>query len=875
MPNASSPVTPPPRFRRPIWLWLVVFAYLLAGTTALAYEVLWARMLSLLFGVSIFGIAVTVAAFMAGLGAGSFVGTSISRKIRRPILFLAFLEIAVAIYAFNLPTVLPFVESSLIELDSGSLTAFYFVHALFALAALFVPAFLLGIGFSLAIRGTRVFDVSPGIIYGANTLGGVLGALLPLWLMPLFGWAVGLRLVAILGFFTAGLLLIASFRLGKTTTPSTTQASRAGVSMLPIIAYGLIGFAALILQIAWTRLFGMLFLQTEYVLGIILAVFLAGIGIGSLVAKYFRAPMWFTIFPFALVILGFAGIALLPLLGGLASELVYSSFAEALFSQGVLVALVTLPITVIFGIWYPLVVLNFSEQTMAPTWLYGANALGAALGAIVTAFLLLPLLGTVGSIAFALSLAVFASFAWGHRKSLSVAVLLSLIGAVFFHNLPELKTLQPSLYANSQDKFSAEDAINITHVVEKESGERLLLADLQRMDASDEPTAVEAQKNQARLPLMLHPEPKSILFLGLGTGITAAGSLPYPDLRRVSVEISEGAIAAADKWFAAANASVLSSTTIVKDDVRRYLQHTNESFDVIAGDLFHPDLVGRSSLLSRQQFERVSRRLNPNGVYVQWLALNQFDERSLDVVLRTFASVFPNAYIFVDGFRLALVAINTRQISSEALLANIRRLDAANARAALGNESPWTWLGRYWGKLTTTAGPIQDEWAPVIEFTIPKAKYTGDLDVAGLLKKLINTRPSMAEAADSLGIPGAARNDFEQAYLATELWLSGMVALFESKPDLAQKFLGMAFEANPVDRWLSLSIADIMFKSIAESPADEATQRTRFARILAIRPDHIETLKALWRLEQKAGNVAKAEDIKTQMVALHPGIRLR
>ncbi len=85
------------------------------------------------------------------------------------------------------------------------------------------------------------------------------------------------------------------------------------------------------------------------------------------------------------------------------------------------------------------------------------------------------------------------------------------------------------------------------------------------------------------------------------------------------------------------------------------LSSTQRHYDVIVGDLFHPDIAGMGSLLSVQQFQRARNHLNMDGIFVQWLALNQFDIQSLNAVLRSFQRVYPNAQIFMDGMHLALV----------------------------------------------------------------------------------------------------------------------------------------------------------------------------------------------------------------------------
>src|SRR5665811_88696 len=88
------------------WWWVIAILYCLSGFTSLAYEVLWARMLSMQFGVSIFGVVLTVAAFMIGLGLGSLAGVRWSRQCNKPLVLFASLEMAIAFYALLLPNLL-------------------------------------------------------------------------------------------------------------------------------------------------------------------------------------------------------------------------------------------------------------------------------------------------------------------------------------------------------------------------------------------------------------------------------------------------------------------------------------------------------------------------------------------------------------------------------------------------------------------------------------------------------------------------------------------------------------------------------------------------------------------------------------------------
>ncbi|HEX22360.1 MAG TPA: spermine synthase, partial [Chromatiales bacterium] len=690
----------------------------------------------------------------------------------------------------------------------------------------------------------------------------------------------GVQSVAVVGLLVAVLAWLASLRLPH----AAPMAAQERPPWRWLLIYGGIGVAALMLQIGWTRLFGMVLLRTEYVLAVILAIFLIGIGLGSLLARHMWQAWWFSVLP--VIACGFALLSLwlLAPLSAWAEQTRFDSLFSALLQQGSAIVSLTLPVTLVLGAWLPLLTRRLGGSHHYGAWLYGANSLGAALGALLAGFLFIPGIGTSATIVSGALLLLVLGLMWAPSRRWWLTVPLMVLLAWPVLQLPPVSALMPAAYARAHSIYTHEDAISITHVIEREDGQRQLLADLRRMDASSDPTSVAAQMNQARLPLLLHPAPRSVLFLGLGTGISAAGSLPFPDLQRSAVELSQGAIAAARDYFTPVNGAVNQQLTLVRDDARHFLLSNTAHFDVIIGDLFHPDLVGRSALLSRQQFQRAYARLSEGGIFVQWLALNQFDTRNLDVVLRTFQRVFPDAVIFVDGFRLALVGSkagpkagpSTAAINAAAMLANLARMTEDVAQRATGGEGAWTWLGRYWGAIPTSEGPVQDEWAPVIEYQLPGARYSGALDLSQLLADLLARRPPLVQAVQDLQVAEHDFPQFERAYAATSLAFRSWVALLRQQPTESQRLLPLAYQANPADRWIGFAMADGILGNMDAALARDMTERQVLEAVLRIRPDHTEALRELWQLARDDGELALADEYRARLEKLSPlGRRLR
>lgn len=852
---------------------VLAFLYLISGAASLAYEILWTRMLSLQFGVSIFGVVVTVTAYMAGLGVGSFIGVHWSCLTTRPLRLFALIELFVAATALLLPVIFQSVDAQFSTLaTSTSYVGWISLQVLVVTLVLMIPAMAMGAGFPLILLAVQNSKISLGSIYGLNALGGALGALLPLWLLPMLGWLSAMRAVALVGLVLAGVLFLLSWRYEeaqekKPADPVTRPSAKW------LLAYAGIGAGALLLEIGWTRLFGMVMLRTEYVLAIILAVFLVGIGFGSLLARLLAQKIWFSVLP--VIAGGFALLSLwwLPALSAWLEQEFFSSLFSALWLQGSAIIFLTLPVTLVLGAWLPLLADRVGNRYHSGVWLYGANSLGAAAGSLLAGFVLIPIIGSAGTVVLGamllLTLGLGLAQGGASRPAWATVIVMGLLGATVM-DMPSISRLLPQAYAGATTRYLHEDAISITHVVASKDGQRQLLADMRRMDASSEPSAVVVQKNQVRLPLLLHEKPKQVLFLGLGTGISAAASLAFPNLERTAVELSRGAIRAAQTEFRQVNDGVTDQLNIVRDDARHFLLSDKQQYDVIIGDLFHPDLVGRSALLSRQQFTRAQKHLAPGGVFVQWLALNQFDVKNLQVVLSTFKAVFPDAVIFVDAFRLAMVGIQEGTISSAHTLTNLQRLSLEQVNAATGGEGAWTWLGRYWGKIPPLTAPQQDEWAPVIEYQLPGARYNGGLDISRVLAWLLSVRPEVNKAANALAVEKDDFPQFERAYIATELTHRSWLALLREQNSEGRRLLPLAYQANPKNRWVGFALADAVLQDRAAAEARGLDERQLLESVLRIRPDHVEALRRLWHLEAAAGNMQQAAEYRQRFAALSP-----
>ncbi len=848
----------------------------LSGSCALAYEILWARMLGIQFGVSAFAAVVTVSAFMLGLAAGSAFMAGRAGRAIRPLRVLALLEAGIALFALLLPWTVH-VATPMIDASAGFLPPPQW-HALLVLAGLVsltLPAAAMGAGFPLLVEGFARRGGSIGAAYGSNTIGAALGALLPLLLLPSVGWTTAVRAVAVLNVIVAfGFFMLDRHgyggRPGQDGVPANAASALAAVagrrpSGRLLFNYGVIGAASLLLEMAWLRLFSLAMLRTEYVLALILAVMLLGMGLGSLIASRRLDARVLAALPWCASGYALAGLWLLPHVSALLERARFDSMGAALAAQALWLVALTLPVTLSLGAWLPALTASFNTNG---TWLYASNSLGAALGGLLYV-ILTALIGSAGALALAAVLLLLPGLMLGRSRRAWAAVPLVMAAAWSVAVLPPVREFLPQAMAGSRDLYRYEDAIAITQVVEQPDGQRVLLTDMRRQDASTDPTAVFVQSNQSRLPLLLAPRPRKVLFIGIGTGISLAGSLPFPDVERSAVELSAGSIEAARKLFIDSNRNVLQSTRVHHDDARHFLAATAEAYDAIIGDVFHPDLAGAGSMLAVEQFQRIRARLAPQGIYVQWLALNQFDENTLGIVLRSFRQVFPESQLFLDGMHLALVGPRDQWAGAASIAAHLNSLTAAQHAEATASEGDLEWLGRYWGPIAPSVGPTQHEWDPVIEFLVPRLHYDAKGDTASVLNWLLASRPTVERAVELLGVSLPQQEDFRRAYIGTELWVRSELASWKGATLEADHLLGLAFEADPRDRWIAYAVSDRLLASIDAAPERGFTREQFLRKILIINPWSLEAWRALWILQRARGDADAAASL-ARMLELSP-----
>ncbi|MDH5257389.1 MAG: hypothetical protein OEX07_05260, partial [Gammaproteobacteria bacterium] len=263
-------------------------------------------------------------------------------------------------------------------------------------------------------------------------------------------------------------------------------------------------------------------------------------------------------------------------------------------------------------------------------------------------------------------------------------------------------------------------------------------------------------------------------------------------------------------------------------------------------------------------FNRVKSALKSEGVFLQWLTLNQFDRESLPVIFNTFAKAFPKNAFFMDGYRLAMVGFNT---NSDPRFSDIAlRIHARATLDSLSGESVEAWVVKYWGKIISdTEGLIQDEWFPVIEYSLPKKRYSGESNVDSLLRFLLESRLDIR--AEELPIPVASLfgTRLGKAYASNRLFYEAY--LKRTSDDMA-KYAQLAHLSNPTDFWAGRQLADLMFSSVQQGLPSGVSRLEALRGILAVRPDHLQTLALYQAVFEQSGDLADADSVARYMKIL-------
>jgi spermidine synthase len=766
----------------------VVFAA--SGAAALIYQVLWVRAFASVFGVTAEAAAAVLSAFFLGLALGSDRFGRVADATPRPLRLYAWLELGIAVAALPVPAVLLLYRTlygGLYDALAGTPAGFTLLKMGLAGVAL-LPATLL-MGGTLPALGRAVLGdegalgEEGGRLYAANIAGAVAGAILATFALPLwlgvrgsYGLAVGLSLAiaAISGWLS---------RDEPRQNPAPAERAEGTERHAPwarrLLALAFAsGFATIGLELLWTRMLALVFQNSVYSFGSVVAVFLAGLAAGAvLVARLLkRYPAWRVLrasllATAALVALTPAALTLLT--GGLEPLAGHGGWLlHSLSTVGLTAAVILLPV-VAAGMTLPCVWELWRDRPGSGSRLgrpTAVNTVGGILGPLVAGFVALPALGTGGSLAAVAALYLVMGEAGVPRAERPprggmerFIIYPLLVGVALFASPLQLPVA--STEPGERLLWSKEGPRGAVAVVDRGGDRRIKLDNHYALGGSR--VAVE-ERRQGHLPLLLHAEPRRVAFIGMGTGITAGAALQHPAAERIVVlELVPEAVEAAGEFFEPWNGGLLADprVTVIAEDGRNHLAGTDERFDVIVGDLFVPWRAGVGALYTQQHFESVKARLEPGGIFAQWLPLWQLSRREFDIIAATFLSVFDHVTVWrglfnPDNTALALIAHGDgRPVDLPALAARLAALRAVDPFDDSFLSELTAFMVLYAGDLSGQAGRLAQlrlntDQRPRIEWLAPRTLRAVQSGSAAWLNG-----PELADLFDAINASRALPGD--------------------------------------------------------------------------------------------------------------------
>lgn len=894
------------------WFLLV---YALSGASALVYEVAWTRLLTLTIGHGVAAASTVLAAFMGGLAIGAaLAGPWSDRADRRQALrAYAALELSIAVLAVLLPFAIGVFDPLLAWAYANGApgAAFPTLRLLTSVGLVALPATAMGATFPLAARwfvpDARSATGRAGALYAVNTAGAALGALATGFvLLP----SLGLRATTWVGVVLNVVVAAAAWTLAArgaevaapasaSPAPASKPAKKSAAGAAPAAAaaataparpwlagaaLAITGFLSLALQIVWSRLLAQIIGPTSYGFSLVVAIFISGLAIGAVVGRFvatrLRAPVAGLTAAVAVAVIAAMAVVwqidhgLMSMAAAVADPA--STFASILTRQAWLVVSWLLPLTIALGCAFPFAIRVGTGDTRTLGadlgLVYALNTLGAIAGALVAGFVAIPMLGlhdslrlfgccgavaalavlvagrtrgraAVGAGGLAVGALVIAALVPGWNQELFAS------GAYKYASSMSADTLQVSLHAGELAFYK--EGATATVSVREGAGTTSLAID-GKVDASNSGDML-TQRLLAHLPLLLHPAPRRVAVLGLGSGVTLGSALTHGLERADVLEISPEVVQAS-RFFDPENGGALRDprTRLLVGDGRTHIRLARTTYDTIISEPSNPWMAGIAALFTREFFEAAKARLSPGGVLCQWAHTYDISADDLKSIVATFAAVFPDGTLWLvgDGDVLligsngaltdAIAALPGRLAARPEVVANLATVgvrDAFALTSMLIADGPG--LRAYAG----SARLQTDDYAPV-EFTGPRTVFSrGGVDNAAALKAL---------AAEH---PVAAAVEARKSATSAEWRNRGWMLLDASAAVSAWSDFESAVRLDPRD----VRALDGLIR--AGGLGNRAGDTARVLTELSADPTHVEAQVALSRLLASTGQLDRAAQV--------------
>jgi spermidine synthase len=791
-----------------------------SGCAALIYEVVWFQLLQLIIGSSAVSLGVLLGTFMGGMCLGSFLLPRILDGSRHPLRVYAALELGIGIAGLLLLWGMPLVNSVYATVGGSTVL----VRAVVAMACLLPPTVLMGATLPAVARWVEATPQGVawlGFFYGGNIAGAVLGSLLGgLYLLRLYDVAVatyaGVALNVVVAAVAAAVARRATYHPAADSAPAPSAIGRVGGARLVYWTIALSGLTALASQVVWTRLLSLLFGGTVYTFSLILAVFLFGLGLGSTAGAALarrRVSPRVALGWSQLLISGAMAWAAYLLMGSLP----FTPISDEVMSDPLLkygwdlwrCVQVVLPAAVLWGASFPLALASVVRPGDDPGrlvgGLYAANTLGAIAGSLGIGLFLIAqlrsqhtqqLLMMISAVSGLLMLVPGAPAATGRvawskfgRLAPMAAAAVALVLAWLVPAVPGVLVAYgrySASWVGLSDITYVGEGLNAFVAVSRTSTGVPSYHNSGKVQASSEGQDMRLQRMLGHFSHLIPAQPRDVLVVGLGAGVTAGAVAIAPSVERVTVvEIEPLVPKSVAAYFGDYNYRVVDDpkVTVHIDDGRHYLLTTDRTFDVITSDPLDPWIKGAATLFTEEFFEEMKRHLNPGGVVTQFVQLYGSNSDAVKSEIGTFMKVFPHTIVFGNlkdgqGYDLVLVGrVDPISIDVDALqarleepaysrvAASLREIGITSAVDLLGNYAGSTedlapWLNgavintdrnlrlQYLAGLTLNAFESGAIYLEMLEFTrFPDRLFIGSAESLGRLRERIARSAGSASAA--------------------------------------------------------------------------------------------------------------------------------
>lgn len=728
-----------PKQKRPSWIY---FLFFFSGISGLIYQIVWTRMLTLVFGHTIYSVSVVLSAFMAGLGLGSYLwGTTID-KTGKPLLIYGKIELLIGVTAALLSLLFSNFSPIYVWLYQWLPDSFFLTGLLktaLAFSLVLIPTIFMGATLPIMAKyfvteeshtGKQV-----GYLYAINTFGAAAGCLLAgYFLIEHLGVLQTAWLAATVNIII-GIICVITIKKSEPETsirwdlpkPASPSLQVDRENIIWIATSFLCGFTALAYEVVWTRILVFGIGSTVYSFSLMLANFLFGITVGGLlIVPFFKRKFDFRL----LLILFQFGIGFYLIFSLYQSNWLLSSFTRPLRIESPVTefwidmrnasSLMLLP-TILFGMSFPVLthLVTKTSQNIGSSLgiIYGINTLGGILGSLVAGYLLLPNFGsqqTLSSLALLnlltgiLLFATSSYFAGVVRKGMAFSLFLlfflflikmpdDLLKGIFMRNSLGQKNPEKLIYLNE----GLTTTVAVFNDDDEYSGtkQKSLILNGINMSANN----IEARRYMtllSYLPLLLTDNPKDVLVICFGTGLTSGAAGVYPGINSVdAVDISPGVFRSA-KLFSDTNFNAVNNPKVHKivQDGRNHLLTTSKTYDVITAEPPPPTQAGAVNLYTKEYYELTKKSLKPGGVVSQWIPLHSQTATHIYEHFRTFLESFPYAMGWYPASEELILIGSNNPINIDFDQIKKRMQDPA-IKNVMGNaefQNPFLLLGNIW-----------------------------------------------------------------------------------------------------------------------------------------------------------------------------------